>query len=392
MLRGNAMNRGLTGEYIVQKYGDEEVRSFVPFPLPPKPPLQIEPTLREELDQALISLGRLDSVATLLPDIDLFLYTYVRKEAVLSSQIEGTKSSLSDLLLFELEEVPGVPLDDVIEVSSYVAAIYHGLKRLKEDFPLSNRLIREMHKILLSEGRGRDKDPGEFRRSQNWIQGTRPGNALYVPAPADRVADTMGEWEKFLHDIPEKTPVLIKAALMHVQFETIHPFQDGNGRIGRLLITLLLCHEGILHHPLLYLSLYFKQHRDQYFSLLMKVRTEGDWEAWLRFFTVGLREMAAGAVATAHRLNDICNEDRQVIRDLGRRAGSALRIHQVFQSRPIASAPFLAKVTKMSPPTVAAALETLQKEKIVKEVTGRKRRRLYAYKKYLDLMNKGTEL
>jgi len=385
------MNRGLTGEYIVQKYGDEEVRSFVPSPLPPSPALSIDSALREELDQALISLGRLDSVATLLPDIGLFLYMYVRKEAVLSSQIEGTKSSLSDLLLFELEEAPGVPIDDVIEVSNYVAAINHGLERLKENFPLSNRLIREVHKILLSKGRGRDKDPGEFRRSQNWIQGTRPGNALYVPPPLERVADTMGELEKFLHDIPEKTPVLIKGALMHVQFETIHPFLDGNGRIGRLLITLLLCYEGVLHHPLLYLSLYFKQHRSQYFDLLMKVRTEGDWEAWLRFFALGVREMAEGAVATARRLNDISNEDRQVIRDLGRKASSALRIHQVFQSRPIASIPFLSKKTKMSQPTVAAALEALQKAKIIREVTGRKRKRLYAYKKYLDLMNQGTE-
>ena len=385
------MNRGLTGEYIIQKYGDDEVRSFVPFPLPPNPLLSIDAALREELDNALISLGRLDSVATLLPDIDLFLYMYVRKEAVLSSQIEGTKSSLSDLLLFELEEAQGAPLDDVIEVSNYVAAIDHGLKRLKEAFPLSNRLIREVHKILLSRGRGRDKDPGEFRHSQNWIQGTRPGNALFVPPPPERVADTMGEMEKFLHDIPEKTPVLIKAALVHVQFESIHPFLDGNGRIGRLLITLLLCHDGVLRHPLLYLSLYFKQHRNRYFDLLMKVRTEGDWEAWIRFFAVGVREMAEGAVATARRLNDICNADRLVIQDLGRKASSALRIHQVFQGRPLASIPFLSKMTNLSPPTIAAALEALQKARIIKEVTGRKRKRLYAYQRYLDLMKKGTE-
>jgi len=385
------MNRGLTGKYDIKKHEDEDVRAFVPFPLPPNPALSIDPALREVLDQALISLGRLDSVATLLPDIDLFLYTYVRKEAVLSSQIEGTRSSLSDLLLFELEEVPGVPLDDVIEVSSYVEAVNHGLKRLGENFPLSNRLVREMHKILLSKGRGREKDPGEFRRSQNWIQGTRPGNALYVPAPPERVADTMGDWEKFLHDIPEKTPPLIKAALTHVQFETIHPFLDGNGRIGRLLITLLLCHEGILRQPLLYLSLYFKQHRDEYFNLLTKIRLEGDWEAWLKFFAVGVREMAEGAVATANRLNGIFDEDRRAIRALGRKAGSALRIHQVLQSRPLASAPFLAKATKMSAPTVAGALESLQKERIVREVTGRKRKRVYAYQRYLEIMNKGTE-
>ena len=373
----------------IRRRGGPGVR---PLPLPPKPPLAIDPSLREELDRALISLGRLDSAAALLPDIDLFLYTYVRKEAVLSSQIEGTRSSLSDLLLFELEEIPGVPLDDVIEVSSYVAAMDHGLRRLAEGFPLSNRLVREIHGVLLSKGRGRDKDPGEFRRSQNWIQGTRPGNAAFVPAPPDRLSEAMGDWEKFLHDIPDKTPPLIKAALMHVQFETVHPFLDGNGRIGRLLITLLLCQSGILRRPLLYLSLYFKLHRADYFDLLTRVRQEGDWEAWLRFFTVGVREMAEGAVSTAHRLNDIAIQDRRVIRDLGRGAGSALRIHQVLQSRPLAGAPFLAVATKLSPPTVATALESLQGAGIVSEITGRKRKRIYAYKKYIDLMNKGTEL
>ena len=386
------MKRGLTGEFVVKKYGDEEVRAFVPFPLPPKPALDIDPDLREILDQAHLSLGRLDSVADLLPDIDLFLYAYVRKEAVLSSQIEGTRSTLSDLLLFELEEVPGVPLDDVIEVSSYVAAMTHGLNRLAGNFPLSNRLVREMHKILLSRGRGKDKDPGEFRRSQNWIQGTRPGNAVYVPPPAERVAEAMGDWEKFLHDIPEKTPALIKTALMHVQFETIHPFLDGNGRIGRLLITLMLCHEKILRKPLLYLSLYFKQHRDEYFNLLSRVREAGDWEAWLAFFVAGVREMAEGAVAAAHSLNEIFMTDRRTIENLGRKAGSALRIHQVLQSRPIVSAPYLSKTTLISPPTVEVVLKALQDERIIREITGRKRRRLYAYVKYLEIMSKGTEI
>jgi Fic family protein len=385
------MKRGPTGKLAIQKYGDEEVRAFVPFPLPPQPPLSIGPVLREDLDQALLSLGRLDGIADLLPDIDLFLYTYVRKEAVLSSQIEGTRSSLSDLLLFELEEMPGVPLDDVIEVSSYVAAINHGLKRLEDGFPLSNRLIREIHGIVLSEGRGREKDPGEFRRSQNWIQGTRPGNALYVPPPPERVEETMGAFEKFLNDQPDRTPILIKTALSHVQFETIHPFLDGNGRIGRLLITLLLCRDRILRHPLLYLSLYFKQHRDMYFDLLMRVRMEGDWEAWLEFFVKGVREMADGAVETACRLNDIFINDRKTIQGIGRGAGSALRVHQLFQSRPIASARFLVDEAHLSPPTVGAALRALQEVKIIEEVTGRKRKRLYAYKRYLRLMSEGTE-
>lgn len=384
------MKRGATGEYIVQKYGDEDVRSFVPFPLPPKPPLMIDPSLREELDQALISLGRLDSVAALLPDISLFLYTYVRKEAVLSSQIEGTKSSLSDLLLFELEEAPGVPLDDVVEVSNYVAAIDHGLVRLREDFPLSNRLVREIHKVLLLTGRGREKDPGEFRRSQNWIQGTRPGNALYVPPPPDRVADTMGDWEKFLHDMPEKAPVLIKAALMHVQFETIHPFLDGNGRVGRLLITLLLCVEGILREPLLYLSLYFKQHRERYYELLTTVRTDGDWEAWLAFFADAVRETASAAAETARSLVEVFHADRDRIRRIGRGSLSALQVHHELQRRPLCNITTLVATTQLSAPTVAKALDLLMKLAVVREVTGRQRNRVFAYAHYLDTLNEGT--
>ncbi len=386
------MNRGLTGEFVVKQTGDEVVRAFVPLPLPPKPPLSIDYSLREAIDQALLSLGRLDSIATLLPDIDLFLYMYIRKEAVLSSQIEGTQTSLSDLLLFELKEAPGVPLDDIVEVSNYVAAMNHGLKRLSEGFPLSNRLIRDVHGILLSRGRGSDKSPGEFRCDQNWIGGTRPGNAIYVPPPPERVAEGMSALEKFLHDIPERTPILVKAALSHVQFETIHPFSDGNGRIGRLLITLLLCHEGVLRQPLLYLSLYFKQHRPQYFDLLMKVRQEGDWEGWLRFFVDGVREMAEGAVATARRLNDMVEEDRRRIRDLGRKASSALRIHEVLQGRPIAHIPFLSNKTKISTPTVTSVLDALQKIGIVKEITGRKRNRLYTYEKCLDILRQGTEI
>ena len=386
------MNRGLTGEFIVKQTGDEDVRSFVPHPLPPKPPLVIDPSLREAFDLTLLSLGRLDSIAALLPDIDLFLYMYIRKEAVLSSQIEGTQTSLSDLLLFELEEAPGAPLDDVVEVSNYVAAMNHGLKRLKEGFPLSNRLIREVHEKLLARGRGSDKNPGEFRRDQNWIGGTRPGNAIYVPPPPDRVAERWARLKNSFMTFRKKRPILIKAALAHVQFETIHPFSDGNGRIGRLLITLLLCHEGVLRQPLLYLSLYFKQNRSQYFDLLMKVRQEGDWEAWLRFFVEGVREMAEGAVTTARRLNDAAEEDRKKIRDFGRKASSALRIHGVLQGRPIANIPFLSSRTKISPPTVTSVLEALQKVGIVKEVTGRKRNRLYAYEKFLDILRQGTEI
>ena len=271
------MRRGETGQYETTIVGDETVRAFVPAPLPPTPALDLV-ALQRPLEEALLALGRLDSLSVLLPDAHLFLYTYVRKEAVLSSQIEGTQSSLSDLLLFELEEVPGTPLDDVVEVSNYVTALEHGLRRMRKGFPLCNRLIREIHAELLARGRGSDKTPGEFRRSQNWIGGSRPGTARFVPAPAHAVAECMSDLERFLHTEACGLPALLRAGLAHVQFETIHPFLDGNGRVGRLLITFLLCHDGVLREPLLYLSLYFKQHRESYYELLNDVRKNGDWE------------------------------------------------------------------------------------------------------------------
>lgn len=257
--------------------------AYVPKPLPPKPSLVLD-KLFPLLVQANIALGRLEGMSMLLPDQSLFLYMYIRKEAVLSSQIEGTQSSLSDLLLFENNEVPGVPTDDVTEVSSYVAEMDHGLKRLKEGFPLSLRLIREMHGILLAKGRGQNKDPGEFRRSQNCIGGTRPGNAYFVPPPPENLMECLDDFEKYLHDEKQPLPTLIKAALAHVQFETIHPFLDGNGRIGRLLITFILCANKIMTSPLLYLSLYFKTNRQSYYDHLQLVRETGDWEEWLAFF------------------------------------------------------------------------------------------------------------
>jgi Fic family protein len=386
------MRRGQTGQYVTTgTVGGETVRAFVPSPLPPEPPLHIDPDLRERLDAALLALGRLDSVTTLLPDTRLFLYTYVRKEAVLSSQIEGTQSSLSDLLLFEASEAPGVPLDDVVEVSNYVAALEHGLARVREGFPLSGRLVREIHEILLHRGRAAEKQPGEFRRSQNWGGGTRPGNAAFVPPPPDRVPECIGALERWLHDEPERTPTLLKAALSHVQFETIHPFLDGNGRVGRLMITLLLCVEGVLSEPLLYLSLYLKQHRAEYYALLDRVRVDGDWEAWLGFFADGVRETAAAAVSTAQRLVRLFQEDRARVQALGRSAGSALRLHTAFQERPIATAAGLAGRTGLSIPAVNSTLVALAGAGIVRELTGRRRNRLFSYDAYLRILSEGTE-
>jgi Fic family protein len=367
------------------------VRAFIPAPLPPRPPLDVRPALRERLDQALVALGRLDSVSALLPETKLFLYTYVRKEAVLSSQIEGTQSSLSDLLLFELEEMPGVPLDDVTEVSSYVSALEQGLSRVRAGFPLSNRLLREVHGILLARGRGSEKTPGEFRRSQNWIGGSRPGTAVFVPPPPDRVEDCMGALERFLHDEPERTSPIMKAALAHVQFETIHPFLDGNGRVGRLLITLLLCVEGILREPLLYLSLYFKQHRARYYELLDRVRKEGAWDEWLSFFAEAVATTAEGAVDTARTLVELSARDRERIAAMGRGAGSALRVHHELQRRPIATVRALMGATGLSKPTSGKAVAALVEAGILREATGRRRNRVFVYAAHLDLLNKGTE-
>lgn len=386
------MRRGPTGHYIsISSAGGERVKAFVPHPLPPAPPLEISPRLREQLDRALIALGRLDSVTTLLPDTQLFLYTYVRKEAVLSSQIEGTQSTLSDLLLFEADEIPGVPMDDVAEVSSYVAALEHGLRRIASGFPLSNRLIREVHGTLMATGRGRDKAPGEFRQSQNWLGGSRPGNARYVPPPPGDVEDCMGSLERWLHDQPERTSPLLKAALSHVQFETIHPFLDGNGRVGRLLVTLLLCVEGVLQQPILYLSLYLKQHRDEYYDHLDMVRRDGDWESWLAFFATGVIETAEGAVNTVKRLVALFQEDRDTIRSLGRVSGSALQLHQALQARPVDTAARLADRSGLSTPTVYTALASLESVGIVREMTGRQRHRVYAYDRYLRILGEGTE-
>ena len=385
------MQRGLTGQYAVTTVEGERVRAFVPRPLPPKPPLQFDTPLHVLQEQALLALGRLDALSTLLPDTHLFLYSYVRKEAVLSSQIEGTQSSLADLLLFELEQAPGAPLDDVVEVSNYVAALSHGLERLRGSFPLSNRLLREIHGVLLAKGRGAEKSPGEFRRSQNWIGGSRPGLAHFVPPPPGAVGDLMSDLERFLHDRAVPLQELMRAGLAHVQFETIHPFLDGNGRVGRLLITLLLCHSGILHEPLLYLSLYLKQHRDEYYRLLDLVRSDGDWEAWLRFFLEGVRQTADGAVTTARRLAGLFEEDRGRVQAKGRVAGSALRVHGALQARPVTTLSEIAAKTGLSFPAATVGMGVLTELAIAKELTGRKRDRVFAYDRYLAVLQEGTE-
>ncbi len=370
----------------------EKARAYVPAPLPPKPPIDWTPVLHDKHEKALLALGRLDSVTRLLPDTVLFLYMFVRKEAVLSSQIEGTQSSLSDLLLVELDLEPGVPIDDVQAVSNYVKALFHGLKRLAGGFPISLRLIREVHKILLSKGRGSDQEPGKFRRSQNWIGGTRPGNAHFVPPSVEHLRDCLGKLELFLHDKPESTTVLVKAGLSHVQFETIHPFLDGNGRMGRLLITLLLCSKGVLKEPLLYLSLYFKTHRQRYYDLLDNVRQTGDWESWLEFFFDAVAETASQTVETSDQLMKLATEDNERINSLGRKASSVSRVHRAFFEHPISTGVQLALKTQLSRATVNSCIRELEQLGIIGEITGQKRNRVYSYTSYIGVLNQGTEI
>jgi Fic family protein len=385
------MKQRQTGKRIRVTTAEEPFAAFVPYPLPPDPPLALTSAHIDLLEQANRALGRLDGLSRLLPDTSLFIYLFVRKEALLSSQIEGTQSSLTDLLLYEQDEVPGVPLADVEEVSSYVAALQHGLNRLKEGFPLSLRLLREIHAVLLATGRGSAKLPGEFRRSQNWVGGTRPSQAHFVPPPPDQLQDCLGALEKFLHDDPVRTPTLIKAALAHVQFETIHPFLDGNGRLGRLLITLLLCAEGAMTDPTLYLSLYFKQRREQYYDHLQRVREEGAWEQWLAFFLTGVLETADSGVASATAMFELFAADHQRIEGIGRAAGSVLRVHQHLQKKPITSVLGAASAMGLTTPTVRTALDQLVKLQIVREITGKRRDRLYVYDSYLQLLQAGAE-
>jgi Fic family protein len=379
---------GRLGRYVATVAAGEKVRAFVPPPLPPQPPIDAV-SLLPLLSAADRALGRLDGISVLLPSQELFLYMYVRKEAVLSSQIEGTQSTLSDLLRFETEAQEGQPIDDIREVSNYVDAMMYGLERLQK-FPLSLRLIREMHSRLLRSGRGGTKNPGEFRRSQNWLGGTRPGNAMFVPPPVSELTACLHDFELFMHETASPLHPLIKAGLLHVQFETIHPFLDGNGRIGRLLVTLYLCMQDVLQKPMLYLSLYLKTHRKDYYRLLQEVRERGAWEAWLEFFLRGIAETANQAFDAARRIVDLFKQDRERISAQSERAGSALRLHDMLQQHPFATAKALVKKTGLSAPTVNAALADLQRLGIVDEVTGRRRGRVFSYREYLNILSEGT--
>ncbi len=378
------------GQYVTgPSAGGESYKAYIPAPLPFQPPVDMD-ALYLLLDKANTAIGRLDGMSMVLPDPSLFLYMYVRKEAVLSSQIEGTQSSLSDLLLFEMQEAPGAPVDDAAEVSSYVSALDYGMERLKE-LPLSLRLMREIHAVLMDNARGGDKAPGEFRTSQNWIGGTRPGNAKFVPPPQEHLMECLDNFEKFLHDESIKYPALIKAAIAHVQFETIHPFLDGNGRLGRLLITFILCVEGILKEPLLYLSLYLKANRDTYYNHLQSVRETGDWEGWLEFFLTGIIDTATQATETAQAVLRLFEEDHAKIKNSGKSTAGILTIHTWLQRHPISNTTRIKDECNVSLPTVLRTMATLEELGIVKEVTGRERHKIFVYRRYLDILSQGTE-
>ena len=373
-----------SGLYVRQP---TDYSAFVPAPLPPQPPLAIDDEMLDVLSRADRALGRLDGSTEALPNPDLFVMMYVRKEAVLSSQIEGTQASLAEVLEQEAKVLDPVIPTDVGEVLNYVHALNYGIERL-QTLPLSLRLICEIHERLMEGTRGQERNPGEFRRSQNWIgpAGSSLKTARFVPPAPTDMHQALGDWELFLHaDRP--MPLLLRIGFAHAQFETIHPFLDGNGRVGRLLIVLQLVADSVLREPLLYPSLFFKTHRALYYELLNGVRLHGDWERWLDFFAEGIAATATQAMMTAHRLLALVDKDRDRIVGLGRAAASALAVHQVMQKQPLATSAALVKATRLTPATVNKSLAHLQEIGIVKEMTRRQRDRVFSYPRYVHLLN-----
>lgn len=378
---------GRSGSFIMQLKG---YKAFLPAPLPPVPPVAQDEELTFLLDQATLAVGKLAGLSLVIPDPDLFVYLYVRKEALLSSQIEGTQCSLEDILNPDAEPISeSTTSQDIEEVSNYVKAMNEGLARLNT-LPVSTRLIKETHATLMTGVRGSTKTPGEVRRSQNWIG--RPGstlmNAEFVPPPPEKVNRLMSELEKFIH-ATDRTPPLIKVALIHAQFETIHPFLDGNGRLGRLLITYLLCMWKVLDRPLLYLSYFFKANRTEYYAKLMDVRLRGDWEAWIKFFLRGVHESADMAAAAAIEIHKLHTRDRKALQGSFPTA-TALRVYDQFCREPILTNTSLINRLKSTKPTIQKALDALLGLGLVNEVSGKKRGRRYSYKEYLDILTRDT--
>jgi Fic family protein len=390
-----------TGRYERTTVGGEDVSAFVPFPLPPsEPPLEISPGLGRRLRAAEQALARLELAGEMVPSLDWFIYAFVRKEAVVSSQIEGTQATLVDLLTFEAQgdatdkaDTVAPPTADIEEICNYLDALSYARAELADPrgLPLSMRLLNETHQRLMRGVRGAEKLPGEVRRSQNWIGGSRPGNAMYVPPPPYMLGEVLGAFEKDLH-ADDTLPPLVRAGLLHVQFETIHPYLDGNGRIGRLLVTLLLDHWKLLTKPLLYLSLFFKRHREDYYRRLNAVRVDGDWEGWLDFFLDGVATIADEAVASARELFALVAKDRvRVLASEGMSIG-ALRLFELLPRHPIVTVASAMKMLDTTKPTAGRAVELLVGAGVLVEMTGKRRDRAYAYRAYLDRLKVGTEL
>ena len=360
-------------------------RAFVPAPLPPDPPVDTGPEMLGLLSRADIALGRLDGIVNVIPDPDLFVGMYVRKEAVLSSQIEGTQSTLEDLLEVELEPDAAHPLSDVGDIVNYIKAMNYGLRRI-DDLPLSLRLLREIHGELLRDGRGAQATPGEFRTTQNWIgpAGAPLSRASFVPPPVPDMNEALSQFEHYLHAAGDRPP-LIEAGLAHAQFETIHPFLDGNGRVGRLLITLLLVHHGVLRRPLLYLSYYFKLHRAEYFDRLMAVRLRGDWEGWLKFFLRGVAETAEEATLTAERIFDMRERHRTVVME--ETGPNGLKLLSALFQRPLINVNIATRELDVTFPTANRLVKRFEDLGLLREVTGQRRSRMFRYEPYVRLFD-----
>ena len=384
--------RRITGRYQVTKAGGETVRAFIPHPLPPsRPALALDGESAARHAEAIAAMARLEVAGTMVPDADWFLYGFVRKEAVITSQIEGTQATLQDVLTFEATKQSERP-EDAQEVCNYIDALTYarGEMASPRGLPLTMRLLREAHKRLMRGVRGADKSPGAIRISQNWIGGTRPGNAVYVPPPPDAVPEALSDLDRWMHG-DDTLPPLVRAGLAHVQFESIHPFLDGNGRIGRLLVALLVEHWKLLSSPLLYLSLAFKRHQVEYYQRLTAVRTDGDWEGWTTYFLECVREAADDGVDTARSLFTLLNQDRQrLLRSKGATV-PAIRLFDALPKQPIITASGVMRSLKTSKPTAAKAIAALEAAKILKETTGRQRDRVYAYQGYLRLLTGDQE-
>ncbi len=388
------MKQRKTGTYERTTVGGEEVAAFIPAALPPRrPKLVIEGALGDRLRAAEQALVRLELAGEMVPSLDWFIYAFVRKEAVVSSQIEGTQATLVDLLTFEAQSDAGPRSADVEEVCNYLDALRFARAQLADasGLPLSMRLLNETHARLMQGVRGADKHPGEVRRTQNWIGGSRPGNAAFVPPPPHALSELLSAFEKYIHT-GDDLPPLVRTGLLHVQFETIHPYLDGNGRIGRLLVTVLLEHWKLLDKPLLYLSLFFKRHRSDYYGRLAAVRTNGDWEGWTDFFLDGVATIADEAVTSARELFSLVTEDRSLALDYGGTSVAAVRLFELLPRHPVVSVAFAIKELGVSKPTAGRAIEVLEKAGILLETTGKKRDRSWVYQRYLDKLRVGTEL